>query len=296
MHSYLPAIGFGHIQKKSEFQKLLKLVQDSPTQVSKTWLDEESTLVLYTKEVAPGIGLAICGEESTNGSFQMEHHFPYLLSDVCSTEEECTIEKASSREAYNGVCDDYRLGLNLIFAMNNFMEYCKYKALHGRFPEISGVCLSGLAVEGKILLPSAKKTMAEKKATRQRANNRRKLLEAAKGGNPEAIDSLTLEEINLSNKINKLVSTCDIYTMIESFVMPCGMECDQYSVMGQIQAVRKSENAISGERLYIMDLLCNDMPIRVCVSRENLMGEPAVGRRFKGDIWLQGKVVLTNGF
>ena len=28
----------------------------------------------------------------------------------------------------------------------------------------------------------------------------------------------------------------------------------------------------------------------VCINSEDLMGEPAVGRRFKGVIWMQGNI------
>ena len=59
MHAYLPAIGFGQIKKKSQLQQLLSSVQNFPDQVQKIRLDEESSLVVYTKEVAPDIGLMI---------------------------------------------------------------------------------------------------------------------------------------------------------------------------------------------------------------------------------------------
>ena len=127
MHAYLPAIGFGQIKKKSQLQQLLSSVQNFPDQVQKIRLDEESSLVVYTKEVAPDIGLMICGEEDMQGSFQMEYYEPYINSNVCSSKAECSIEKESAREAYDGVCDDCRLGLNLIFSVNNFMEYRKEK-------------------------------------------------------------------------------------------------------------------------------------------------------------------------
>ena len=51
MHAYLPAIGFGQIKKKSQLQQLLSSVQNFPDQVQKIRLDEESSLVVYTKEV-----------------------------------------------------------------------------------------------------------------------------------------------------------------------------------------------------------------------------------------------------
>ena len=34
----------------------------------------------------------------------------------------------------------------------------------------------------------------------------------------------------------------------------------------------------------------NDLNFQVCINKKDLMGEPAVGRRFKGSIWLQGYI------
>lgn len=287
MHAYLPAIGFGQIKKKSQLQQLLSSVQNFPDQVRTIRLDEESSLVVYTKEIAPNTGLMLCGEEDSDGKFQMEYYAPYINSDMCSSEAECSIERQSSREAYNGVCDDTRLGLNLIFSLNNFMEYRKYQMLQGFYPTVTGVCLSALCTEGKILLPILKRPEAVRMA-RKKELGRQKLIEAARGGNQEAIDSLTIDDMNLSNKVNSLLNSCDLYTMVESSIMPCGMECDRYTVIGEIISVVPLVNEISKEMLCQMDIICNDICIRVLVNRDGLMGEPKVGRLFKGDIWLQG--------
>ena len=80
MHAYLPAIGFGQIKKKSQLQQLLSSVQNFPDQVQKIRLDEESSLVVYTKEVAPDIGLMICGEEDMQGSFPTKMNVKSLAS------------------------------------------------------------------------------------------------------------------------------------------------------------------------------------------------------------------------
>ena len=248
MHAYLPAIGFGQIKKKSQLQQLLSSVQNFPDQVQKIRLDEESSLVVYTKEVAPGIG-----------------------------------------EAYDGVCDDCRLGLNLIFSVNNFMEYRKYQALQGFFPTVTDVCMSALCTQGKILLPILKRPEAARLA-KKKEQGRQQLIEAAREGNQEAIDSLTIDDMNLSNKVGRLLNSCDIYTMVESSIMPCGMESDRYTIIGEILNVVPLVNEISKEPLCQMDVKCNNICIRVLINRSGLMGEPMTGRRFKGDIWLQGVV------
>ena len=37
-----------------------------------------------------------------------------------------------------------------------------------------------------------------------------------------------------------------------------------------------------------MSLLCNDITMEVLIHREDLLGMPEAGFRFKGNIWLQG--------
>ncbi len=289
MHAYLPAIGFGQIKKKSQLQQLLSSVQNFPDEVRSIRIDEESSLVVYTKEVAPNIGLMICGEQDVQGSFQMEYYAPYILSDVCSSKAECTIERKSAAEAYDGVCDDVRLGLNLIFAVNNFMEYRKYQVVQGFYPTVTGVCMSALSTQGKILLPIYKRPESVRLAEK-RERGRQKLIEAAREGSQDAIDNLTMDDMNLSNKVGRLLNSCDIYTMVESSIMPCGMESDRYTIIGEILEVVPLVNEISKEPLCQLDVMCNQIRIRVLINRSGLMGEPMVGRRFKGDIWLQGTV------
>ena len=82
----------------------------------------------------------------------------------------------------------------------------------------------------------------------------------------------------------------DVFSIVDSSFMPCGVECDQYSVIGEVLDVVVEKNVYTNEEVYIMTLDCNDMTFDVAINRFDLIGEPAIGRRFKGQIWLQGKV------
>ena len=44
------------------------------------------------------------------------------------------------------------------------------------------------------------------------------------------------------------------------------------------------------EELYIMKLEVNGLTFDICVPVKEVMGEPAVGRRFKGEVWMQGRI------
>ena len=58
--------------------------------------------------------------------------------------------------------------------------------------------------------------------------------------------------------------------------------------MGDILSVEEVYNQLTGEKLYQIQIECNDVLIDLCMNAEDLLGEPAVGRRFRGNIWLQG--------
>ena len=47
---------------------------------------------------------------------------------------------------------------------------------------------------------------------------------------------------------------------------------------------------MTNEEVYELRIACNDLEIDVCINTSDLMGEPEVGRRFKGVIWLQGSI------
>ena len=60
--------------------------------------------------------------------------------------------------------------------------------------------------------------------------------------------------------------------------------------MGEILAVRRRKNVATGMELYQMKLNVNELQFDVCVPADEVMGEPDIGRRFKGTIWLQGYI------
>ena len=53
-------------------------------------------------------------------------------------------------------------------------------------------------------------------------------------------------------------------------------------------------NHYTGELVYNLSIECNEFKMNVGINREDLMGEPSVGMRFKGAIWLMGKISFQN--
>lgn len=90
----------------------------------------------------------------------------------------------------------------------------------------------------------------------------------------------------ISNKIQKE----DVFSLVDTYFMPYGAECDQYSVLGEITECQLLTNKLTKEQIYLLTICTNELTIDVCVNIIDLFGEPQVGRRFKGTIWLQGLI------
>ena len=90
--------------------------------------------------------------------------------------------------------------------------------------------------------------------------------------------------------ISRRIQKMDVFSLVDTYFMPYGVECDQYSILGEILECNSVKNSMTGEEVFIMQVCCNDLNFQVCINKKDLMGEPAVGRRFKGSIWLQGYI------
>ena len=73
--------------------------------------------------------------------------------------------------------------------------------------------------------------------------------------------------------------------------MPVGIETDHYAVIGTITSYIETTNSYTNESIYLIDVESNDLTFIVAINKNHLLGEPAPGRRFKGDVWLQGHIV-----
>lgn len=287
MHKFLRAAGFSMYQKKRDIEKLLDLLEKQPLMTRCVQIDEETNVCEMRTEVAPGLGISIVGELMEDGNFQREFYFPYLESNQESSRAECSIQRHAERETYAGMVDETCVGISLIFYVQNFLDYRERQIKKDQAFKIKSVNFVGLSVSGKILLP-IKKTEKQIQMAKVAAKDRNTLIEAAKKGDEDAMETLTIEDIDLYSQISRRAMKEDLYSIIDSCFMPCGMECDQYSVIGEIKEIQKTKNIYTKEEIYCLKLESNDLNFNICINSKDLIGEPAVGRRFKGQIWMQG--------
>ncbi len=290
MHRFLRSIGFGRYEKKREIEKLLDSLEQSGASRRRIQIDSDTNRCEIRADVAPGMGIAMVGETDEHGKFRREYYYPYLVSEDVSSRADCSIQRHTEKESFGGLLDETRVGISLIFYLDNALEYCE-RGLDRELRQVKAVKLSGLASEGKVLLP-LHKTRKQIERARVTAKDRNSLVEAARNGDEEAMETLTIEDIDLYSQISRRVMKEDIYSIVDSSFMPSGIECDRYSVIGEILDVRTLDNRITGETVYDLKLECNDVIFHVAIAQTDLLGEPTVGRRFKGQIWMQGTAVF----
>ncbi|MBO6215516.1 MAG: DUF3881 family protein, partial [Lachnospiraceae bacterium] len=92
------------------------------------------------------------------------------------------------------------------------------------------------------------------------------------------------------NNISQRVESEDVYSIVNTFFMPNGVECDKYQIMGEILGYRRLTNRFNNEMIYVLSLNCNSIDIEVTIAEKDLLGMPDIGRRFKGKLWMQGRV------
>lgn len=286
MHKFLRSVGFGSYQKKKEIARLLDELQKTAGEHRRIQTEPDSNLCEIRAELAPGMGIVIVGETDEDGVFHREYYYPYLKGEDISSEAECTIQRHTEKETFGGLLDEARVGISLIFYLDNGFEYLE-RGLYQVSRRVKSVKLTGLSGEGKILLP-LHKTRKQIEKAQVAAKDRSNLLEAARNGDEDAMETLTIEDIDMYSQISRRVMREDIYSIVDSSFMPSGIECDQYTVIGEVIRVEEKTNRITEELVYDLTLNCNDMVFHVGIARKDLLGEPVVGRRFKGQIWMQG--------
>lgn len=289
MHNYLRSIGFKNITNKREIDSLIADIINKPDKKLITEDDCGNVFAELSREFGQFIGIAVRGEYIDENNFQLDYYYPYFIGSGVTTEERVEIEKRSDREAYAGVCDEMRIGVTLIFYLQNVVEYLKESRTKNsrRFPV--NTTMSALSTGGVVILPIYKNE-SQIKSSQKLSSNRSHLMEAAREGDEEAMESLTLKDIDTYSMISRRIMTEDIFSIVDTYFMPYGIESDQYSIMGEILDYYTLENHKTQEKCYVLTINSNQLVFDVCINQEDLLGEPAPGRRFKGTIWMQGQV------
>ncbi|MBD5542154.1 MAG: DUF3881 family protein [Lachnospiraceae bacterium] len=289
MHKYLRAIGFSKLKNRRQLNELISIAVKNADERLYTSLDQETLLAEYNLFCGKNMGICVRGEYDENNLFLMDYYFPFFKGAQISSYADISVERHAEKESYAGICDDIKVGVSLIFYLQNIVGYLKRK--HSDELPILGTSLSlgALSTQGTIIMPILKNEQ-DVRRTRKMSNDRNRLIAQARKGDEDAIENLTLDDMDTYTSIAKMIVKEDVLSLVDTYFMPYGVECDQYAVLGEILDVSKAKNPITKEEVWQLTVDCNDLNMDICINSHDLYGEPAIGRRFKGSIWLQGTI------
>ena len=271
MHQYLKAIGFDNINTRYDLKDLMEDVEAGFTHQTIVSYRPGEDFCELRREYGQCIGVSLCGELDDDDNFYPDYYFPYFEGSGISTYADIAIERKIEKEQYVGMCEDSKIGISLIFTLQNGIEYMRERQAGFTAGVTTSVTLSGLALSGMILLPVLKDER-RLKSEQEASDNRKMLLNAARNGDQSAIETLTLDDIDIYSQVSRRLANEDVFSIVDTYFMPYGVECDLYSIMGEILAVRHRTNSATGVELYQMKLNVNEMQFDVCVPAEEVMG------------------------
>lgn len=287
MHSYLRSIGFKNITKE-KLSEIIYQASKNPTAYEMAMDTEGNEFSEIRYEVCPGAGIAVRGNYDEDDNFKVDYYFPYYEAVLNSSTSTVHIIKESDRECFQGVCEDNNVAIDVIFHLQNMLPFIQsFENTTSVAP--ANVSLCGLSLEGKIIMPVYSDEST--KAKRYKAKvTRDKWIAKAKEGDADAYEKLTLDDMEKYTMISKRIQNEDVLSIVHSTFMPSGIENDKYAIIGDIIDYKTMVNTITMQNVYVLTIDCSGLKIDICINKEDLLGAPKVGRRFKGILWMQGKL------
>lgn len=315
MHRYLRAVGFSEFERKAQLDEFFDEHLKNENLIS-TYITGDMRLCgQYNINVCSNAGISVIGEQEKNALAKIDFYYPYIKGYDYTLIEECTIERHSDKESYAGIIDDYRMGIALIFYLTNGNVYNsllkKYKISDIK---IDRIFLSALSIEGRVILPvNNKGKNVNEFADKKRLNTEfRDDYENDIDFDDKPISERLIENIDdFSDGIDKKdisigigikipsnvvgaqemrLKNEDLYSIVETSLVPHGIECDKYQIVAEILSVTEKTNTYTNEKLYEMRVSTMGLQFNLMINEKDLDGEPLPGRRFRGVIWLLGEI------
>ncbi len=172
-----------------------------------------------------------------------------------------------------------KTGTPINFVVNNVEEYEEAVNYESK---VSGVYLSAFSSDAMIVLP------IDEEESEAAIESGEDMVNKVLGG--DATDDDFLDDMTM---IRELLKTEDVLSVLEVYFFPIQDFDTMYSALGTILEVDKARIRYSENFLYKLKIRTMGLVIDVFVNEKNLLGEPSVGMRFKGNIWLHGRIAFV---
>jgi hypothetical protein len=290
MKSYMNAVGFYGVNAQSEIEAMMTKVLKDPTKRYVTNHDDNQLFIEYFKNYGERMGIVVRGLLDKEETIDMGEWDPYMDAKYIINVSEVDIEETDEPYFYYGVFEDVDTGTEMIFQIQNVIDYLE--AVEEKEVFIEGIKVVGLASEGTIILP-VEKTEEDRKFENEEKKWRKELLKRAKEGDEDAQELLEMEDEEAAGMIEQRLQNEDFLSVIEGYMLPCDFFDAAYFILGTIEQIEEMINTETNQKVYWMYIETMGVKVEVAVNEKDLTGTPMVGMRFMGTCWIQGKVVFS---
>ena len=284
---YIRALGFSAHDTKEKAESLVAGIIKEPTSKVVWEAVDGTTYVEFYKEFGKGFGLVVRGMVDENEEISVNSLVPSTSSAFVIDTHEVDIVDREEQDVYHAFCEESGSGTPISFYLQNLKEYMEVEKRKDVY--INGIRISSYCVEGTVILPIDKDHI-DVLIEEEEDKLRKELLDLAREGDEDAINMLDEEADEASKMLQERLKNEDILSVLEGFFVPVGDQDDVYSVLGNINHVELLTNRETNEEIYHLVLNCMSIAMEVYINKEDMIGQPTPGMRFKGTCWLHGDI------
>lgn len=291
MSSSMKAIGFSSLKNKQSWDDLVADVLNAPSRTFMRKYEDDKVVIEYYKEYGERLYLlvrvALDENVTEKPGVYIEECEPYVEAEYSLDVIDLEVEDTDDDFIYYVVCEDAGTGMQIVFWLQNVIEYLDYQEEDE--VDYNGIKIVGIGSEGTIILP-IEKNEGDNEYENNEREYLRTMLQRAKNGDEEAIDILEKEEQQLDEQLKERLRQEDFLTVMDGYFLPATPIEATYAVLGTIKKLKERKNNKTKEKMYWMHLDVNGMPLEVLINKDDLVGKPSVGMRFMGTCWIQGTI------
>ncbi len=292
MHQFLQSIGYSARMFNNEaIDKLLKKKEKQFMKEARRYASYDGTMLLEIRNyVNEDMGICQTGYLNGLGRFVRLTYYPFFCPKTEPIEGITSSYITKDGVTYYIISTTLIPGMRLSIHSDNPYEHTM-RTGNNLFEQKTKMIVTGLSDDGVILLPVRDEKMMEKNWSGYNYDVAA-LVEPDENMvlNVENIQQATMESLAKLAEIDKRLDDEDLYSIVSTLCMPHVYESEMYFIIGIIEEVKTVENNDTGETVYELKILVNDATFYVAVNEDNLAGEPAVGCRFKGCVWLTAHI------
>ena len=299
MDIFLRSIGFTRTKFFERIGRIKKEVVENPDKRVIFGCGEEGTYVEYYKMYGEGIGILVRGIMDDDENVTVESCEAFAVSDEDMAVNKFIVEFVKNQPVI--VFEDVGTGNELVFSLQNKIDYFRDEQgfidfgrsvlyTHERGIEKRKVNFCAMSVYGSIILPVYKDE--EDNEFFEDESFYKSLVLRFKEGDDEAEEMLKMYAEETSFVISERLQEEDLLSVVEGYFLPMEDNETDYSVLGEITAISKTYNEITGEEVVKLTLNITGSRIQLFINSRDLTGYPMIGMRFMGTCHLRGSVVL----